>query len=338
MNKRNTAIILPIVITLVIFSCKKQHVRDFSPQRNFDALWEILDRKYCFFEEKNIDWQGVKAIYQPKIATVGTQLDMFDLFAAMLDTLQDGHVNLYSQFDVSRCRGWFENYPANFDDRLIYTARYLGNNYRIGGGFQYKAIADGKVGYIRYSSFSNGISASSLKYIESIFRNCKGIIIDIRNNGGGSIGYSEEFASIFMKESTLTSYIRHKTGMGHSDFSEAQPIYTHRHNSIDWSNKRVIVLVNRRCYSATNDFVCRVKNAPNVTILGGKTGGGGGIPLSDELPNGWLIRFSAVQILDRHKKQIEFGIEPDITVTMDSTDLQKGYDTLIEKAIEVIGV
>ena len=87
MNRRNTSIILPIVITLVIFSCKKQYVRDFSPQRNFDALWEILDRKYCFFEEKNIDWQGVKAVYQPKIATVGTQLDMFDLFAAMLKHL-----------------------------------------------------------------------------------------------------------------------------------------------------------------------------------------------------------------------------------------------------------
>ena len=49
-----------VVVSLVAFSCRKRHVRDFSPKANFDALWQILDCKYCFFEEKGIDWDGLK--------------------------------------------------------------------------------------------------------------------------------------------------------------------------------------------------------------------------------------------------------------------------------------
>ncbi len=335
MINKNSIILIFTVIFLL--SCKRTHVRDFTPKTNFEALWEILDQKYCFFEEKNIDWQGVRNIYEAKLSAVRSHVDMFDLFAQMLDTLQDGHVNLYSQFDVSRCRGWFENYPANFDDRLIYSPRYLGNDYRVGGGFHYRTIADGKIGYMRYSSFSSAVSVSSLRYIGDIFKGCRGIIIDVRNNGGGSLGYSEEFASIFMKESTLTGYIRHKTGKGHSDFSEMQPVYTPQNSYIDWSDKQVVLLVNRRCYSATNDFVCRVKPLPNVTVMGGITGGGGGIPSSNELPNGWMVRFSAVQMLDKNRQQIEFGIEPEIEAELDSADLDNGYDTLIEKAIKLLG-
>lgn len=332
------SIILIFIAVIFLLSCKKQHVRDFTPNTNFEALWNILDQKYCFFEEKNIDWQGVRNIYEAKLSGIQSHVEMFDLFAQMLDTLQDGHVNLYSQFDVSRCRGWFENYPANFDDRIIYSPRYLGSDYRVGGGFQYRAIAGGKVGYIRYSSFLSAVSVSSLYYIGEIFKECSGIVVDIRNNGGGSLGYSEEFASIFMKEPTLTGYIRHKRGKGHTDFSEMQPIYTPKNAYIDWSDKRVVLLVNRRCYSATNDFVCRVKPLPNVTVMGGITGGGGGIPSSNELPNGWLVRFSSVQILDKNRQHIEFGIEPEIEITLDSTDLKNGYDTLIEQAITLLGV
>ena len=325
-----------VVVSLVAFSCCKRHVRDFSPQANFDALWQILDCKYCFFEEKGIDWDGVRRVYEAKLPEIRSQVAMFDLFAKMLDTLQDGHVNLYSPFDVSRSKGWFEAYPPNFDEKLIFSDRYLGQKYRVGGGFQYAPIADGKVGYIRYSSFSSAVSFASLQYIGEFFKACRGIVIDIRDNGGGSLGYSEDFASVFMREKTLTGYIRHKTGQGHSDFSELSEVYTPKNSRLDWSERRVVVITNRRCYSATNDFVCRVKNAPNVTVIGGITGGGGGIPTSNELPNGWMVRFSSVQILDVDHRQIEFGIAPDVEVMMNAIDVANGFDTLIEQAIAFI--
>jgi C-terminal processing protease CtpA/Prc len=98
----------------------------------------------------------------------------------------------------------------------------------------------------------------------------------------------------------------------------------------------VVVLTNRKCFSTTNDFVNAMSYAPNVIILGDKTGGGSGLPFSSELPNGWSVRFSACPMLNAGKEHIEFGIEPDVPVKLKATDVQKGEDTLIEAARKII--
>ena len=96
--------------------------------------------------------------------------------------------------------------------------------------------------------------------------------------------------------------------------------------------KPVVVLTNRGCYSATNEFVSIMKYAPNVTIMGDKTGGGSGLPFTSELPNGWSVRFSASPMFNAEKEHIEFGVEPDIYVNMSDADSKKNRDTIIEEA------
>ena len=128
--------------------------------------------------------------------------------------------------------------------------------------------------------------------------------------------------------------MRHKIGKCHDCLSDPTEVITDPTNApIDWSDKKVIVLSNRRCYSATNDFIVRMKQAPNVTIIGGITGGGGGIPLSQELPNGWMIRFSAVPMFDAEMQHTEFGVAPDIEahISIEDTD-----DTILLTAINKI--
>ena len=80
------------------------------------------------------------------------------------------------------------------------------------------------------------------------------------------------------------------------------------------------------------------KEAQAHILHGDKTGGGSGLPFSSELPNGWSVRFSASPIYNVNKEHIEFGIEPDIFVSMTENDKSKGKDTIIEKAREVIRV
>jgi C-terminal processing protease CtpA/Prc len=75
---------------------------------------------------------------------------------------------------------------------------------------------------------------------------------------------------------------------------------------------------------------------PRVTLLGDKTGGGSGMPFMQELPCGWSVRYSAVVSVDRDKKHIEFGIEPDVKVSMDMGDVMKKKDTLIEQARTIL--
>lgn len=320
-----------LLCCFVFCSCEKATEYESSPRENFEALWRIMDENYCFFQYKQVDWDEVYDRYSPLVKDTMNQYELFDLLGDMLAEVKDGHTNLISSFDMSRYWAWYEDYPANFYKEI--QDNYLGTDYKIAGGMKYKRLADDQIGYIYYGSFSSGIGEKNLDYIFTHFKACKGVIIDVRDNGGGTLTYSDRIASRFLEEKILTGYSQYKKGSGHTDFTEPQPIYLSPSAYIRWM-KPVAVLTNRHSYSATNNFVNVMRLLPQVTIIGDRTGGGSGLPFSSELPNGWSVRFSACPILDVDKKHTEFGIDPDLKVSMTDEDIQKGADTIIDTAIE----
>lgn len=203
------------------------------------------------------------------------------------------------------------------------------------GGLKYKILND-NIGYIYYESFSSNFGDSNLDQIISRMSICKGIIIDVRNNGGGLLTNAEKLASRFFEKKTLVGYMRHKTGKGHDEFSDPYPIYVEPSTRINFLEKPVAVLTNRSCYSSTNDFVNSMKYSKNTVVVGDSTGGGSGLPFSSELPNGWSVRFSSSPMTNADDEQIEFGLAPNYRVDMTADDIAKGIDTIIEKAREVI--
>ena len=308
MKRRYILIIWSILLTLLplLNGCIREEEFDNTPQGNFEALWKIIDEQYCFLDYKQIDWDAIHDKYQPLI-TPGMSYDgLFEILGNMLAELKDGHVNLYSSSNMARYWDWYLDYPRNFNESII--EKYLGRDYRIAGGAKYTILED-NIGYIYYGDFSSGIGNGNLDEILLYLSACNGLIIDVRNNGGGNLTNATRMAQRFTNEKVLTGYIQHKTGKGHSDFSDPTPIYVEPSNSIRWQ-KKVIVLTNRHSYSATNDFVNSMRCFPNVTLVGDKTGGGSGLPFSSELPNGWGVRFSASPHLDAQKQHIEFGIDP----------------------------
>jgi hypothetical protein len=313
-------------------SCDKELEINNTPLENFEMLWRTVDEKYCFFEYKKDsikDWNEVYREYKPKALACKTGEEMFYVFADMLNELKDGHVNLYSPFDVSRydIQG---DFPFNFNSNLLQNDRYLGKDFKMAGGLRYKML-DENVGYIYYGSFSSGFSEANLDYVIDYFKDTKGIILDIRNNGGGVVSYVDMLASRFTERKVLVGYWQSKIGKGHTDFSEPKPIFLSpgTHNSY---YGKVALLTNRSCYSAANDFTQTMKVLPNVVIFGDKTGGGAGMPISSELPCGWLLRLSTSPYMDADRQYTEFGITPDVRVDMTSDDELRGIDTIIETA------
>ena len=325
--------ILLIFLSVLLWACHSREEMTFSmdPVENVEALWQIIDTKYCYVEEKGIDWDSIRAEYVARAALLPTndQVALFDLCAEMLNTLQDGHVNLYAPFDRSYSTAWYDTYPANFSPYL--QSLYL-HDYRIAGSLYYCTIDNDSIGYIYYSSFSNSFSISNIAWVFKSFEKCRGLIIDVRNNGGGSLDNSYKLAAPFFRENRTIGYWQHKTGPGHHDFSSMEELVEDASlSSVKWF-RPTVVLCNRRSYSATNMFVNIMRYADNAAIVGGTTGGGGGMPLSYEMPCGWMVRFSSVRMYDADKKDIEQGIDPDILVTQTSTD----KDDIIEKAIDLI--
>ena len=322
-------------LMLILAGCEKQDHYSSDPRTNFEALWKIMDEHYCFFDYKQVDWNDVYQKYSTTVSDTMNQYVLFDFLGNMLAELKDGHTNLISSFDIARYWSWYEDYPSNFNSELHKS--YLGTNYLIAGGIKYLRIDNDQIGYMYYESFSYGVGETNLDYIFNYFKDCKGLIIDVRENGGGSLTYSDRIASRFLTEKIVVGYIKHKTGSGHNDFSKLYPIELSPSNHIRWL-RPVIVLTNRHSYSATNDFVNKMKLLPQVTIMGDRTGGGSGLPFNSELPIGWIVRFSASPILDANKQDTEHGIDPEIKVNLTPDDLLKGKDTLIEGAIQLLTV
>lgn len=317
-----------LFLALSFTACVDEDVYEDSPSGNFEALWKIMDEHYCFFQEKGVNWDSVHAVYAPRFNAGMTDDQELEVLGNMLAELKDGHVNLFASFDYSRYWGFHEDYPKNYSDTL--ARHYLGTDYRISNGFKYR-ILDDNVGYLRVSSFEDTIGAGNLDDILLYLQPCLGIIIDLRDNGGGMLTAAEALAARFTDKEILVGYMRHKTGKGHNDFSDMEEQTLKPAKGIRW-HKPVVVLTNRSVYSAANEFVKYMRHCPHVTIVGDRTGGGAGLPFSSELPNGWSIRFSACPMYDTDKQSTENGIEPDFKVGLRTDDFQRGRDTMIETA------
>lgn len=318
-----------------------------DPVGNFEALWSILDRQYCYFAEKGIDWDEVHDRYRNRLTPSSSDGELFAVCAEMINELKDGHVNLTTPFTSTYYRAWWSDYPANFRWRTV-QENYLGFNYYQISGISYAIFVRGDdtsprprhAGYMYYPSFSTTVSEGALDYIMAAFSECDGLIIDIRDNGGGMLTNIDSFVGRFIDAPVCGGWIRHKTGPGHDEFSDPYEIVYKpcAKERVKWNGNQIIVLTNRGCFSAANDFAAVMKSLPGVILAGATTGGGGGMPFSSELPNGWVIRFSASPITDVEGACTEFGITPTEGCEVESPDeeLIAGTDAILNFAIDKI--
>ena len=197
--------------SLLSVSCIREDVSGNTPEANFESLWRIIDQQYCFLDYKHevygLDWNEVHERYARRITPSMTNENLFEVLSDMVNELRDGHVNLSSSMATSQYREWFDSYPRNFSDSI--QSNYLGKDYIISSGLEYQ-ILENNIGYIYCSSFSNGIGDGNLDQTLNRLAICDGIIIDVRNNGGGNLTTAQKLAARFTNEKTLVGYISHK--------------------------------------------------------------------------------------------------------------------------------
>lgn len=337
--KTTAHIIIYFIVSIALPSCSGLFIdqeKGNTNRNNFELLWQLVDQKYCFFDEKDINWNDIYDKYSPQVTENLTDDELFNVLSNMLNELKDGHVNLVSDFNTSRYWDWYQNYPQNFNDEIV-ERKYLGKNSRRAGGIYY-TVLNNSIGYIRYGSFMDNFSTQNINNVIAYLKNSKGIIIDVRNNTGGFIHLTDTIASRFTKNNVLVGYQRYKLGPGHNDFTDYFERTIQKGGTYQITNIPVFVLTNRMIYSAANDFVGKMKALPHVTIIGDKTGGGAGAPISQELYNGWQVRFSSWPIYDEEKKEIESGIDPDIKLNIDTDLFQDSIDSMIEETIRLINM
>jgi hypothetical protein len=329
--------ILPLVLIFIASSCSNILMRKDAantPINNFDLMWERVNSTYSFFDYKGVNWDSVRTVYRPMIHDSISRDSLFDILNATLATLRDGHVNIKPYFDYGRNWGWKDNYPENYNPDII-ERNYLKSNYKRTGPLANQIIDS--VGYIYYGSFGDGMTKVQLDYIIDRFSKLKGVIIDVRNNGGGNIANINRIAQRFIDKKYFVGNIYYKNGKKHDAFSKPFPIYFDPEPNLKrFLGKPVVVLTNRSSFSAASFFPAFMSAIPNVTLIGDTTGGGSGLPISYVIPNGWDIRCSGTKTELPNGFDFENGMPPDITASTGINDDAKGKDAIIERALEFI--
>ncbi len=299
---------------------------------SYDYLTKTIDARYSLFDIKDVDWELAKDEYRALINDSLSDQDFLKVMGHLIGNLEDGHTNIYGVFDYTRYWDWYLNYPSNYDPELI-ERHYLNKNYWRTGPFSHTIIDS--IAYIYYGSFSTPISGKHLNFLLDRIAPMKGVVFDIRNNGGGKLSNVKRLLSAFADTTRVSHDFYFKNGPGKDDFSE--PIkYKIKPHKKAFNKKPVVVLTNRKSYSAATFFPSGMQVFPHVTLMGDHSGGGGGVPYHFELPNGWIFRLSATRTIDSKGQNIEPGITPEIEAFLDEKAARKGVDTVIEKAIVFI--
>ena len=330
------------LIAIVFSSCsgifmEKDELK--TPTNVFEYLWNRVDQQYTFFDVKGVNWDSIRTVYRPMVYDEMSDDSLFRVCAAMLNVLRDGHTNLWSEFDVmhSDTISYWGSANSCFDGNVI-LLHYLTLQGHQTGSLRHNAIRDGKVAYIRYSSFSSDISDEDLKYVANQYKDCDGMILDLRQNGGGSITNLTQLVRLFDCHKQPLYSVQHKAGPGHNDFTPAQVRYAPDSSILGKKPyiKPVAVLIDRGSFSATSYFALCTQAFDNVKLFGDYTGGGTGLPNGGMLPNGWRYRFSCTRTIALDGGNYENGVPPEVRVLLDPAAVAQGKDNIIETAADWI--
>lgn len=341
-RKPALCIIISLLLTTILFSgCEKLLMEDdieSTKVNTFEYLWTRVDNMYSNFDVKEVDWQAVHDSTLPRVEACHTNTQLFQALADMLNTLNDGHVNLFSSFDVSRCTSLYQTMLERKNiDLDVVQKYYLGYGYHTTGGLAHQCIADSQVVYVRYGSFSNSVSTGIIDYIFNLYPKARGVIFDIRQNGGGEVENVWRILRMFPGSGQLLYTTQIKDGPGRNDFSAPQSVFAPAaEEGHAVYTKPICVLTDRGSYSASSDFALCARTYPNVTLVGDTTGGGLGLPTGGDLPNGWHYRFSVTRTFSPEGVNYENGVPPDTVVLLTPVSVSQHKDNVIDAAASII--
>ena len=335
-------IMICCLLAMAFSSCERllmEKDEDKTPTKVFEYLWNRVDQQYTFFDVKGVNWDSIHTVYQSKVYDEMSDDSLFRVCAAILNTLQDGHTNLISDFDIMRSDtiSYCMSEYNCFNEDLV-LLHYLTLQGHQTGSLKHNAIRNGKVAYVRYSSFSSSLSNYDLIYIMDRYKDCDGLILDLRQNGGGSTNNVTKLVSLFDCHGQPLYSVQHKAGPGHNDFTAPEVRYA-PDSSVLGKNpytKPVAVLIDRGSFSATSFFSLCTQAFDNVKLFGDYTGGGTGLPNGGLLPNGWFYRLSCTRTIALDGGNYENGVPPDVRVLLDPAAVAQGKDNIIETAADWI--
>lgn len=294
----------------------------------FDTLWERYDREYAMFAIRpQVDWDELRRVYRPKAAACQSASELAVVFAEMLSHLEDLHIKVSVNGQPVMVYSRERAVNANSSAREV-----LVSGLRKAGRLLSWGITADRVGYIAVDAWQGDVAERFEEAMEEM-RDTRGLVIDVRLNGGGSETLAQNAAGRFADQPYVYAYSRYRNGPEHTDLTERSPHEVRPRGP--WRYDRpVIVLIGSKCVSSNESFISMMAECPQVTTMGDLTCGSSGNPQLMELPGNIRVSLPVwIRLLPDGEPLEGRGIRPDAAFPTEAEYFGEGRDDLLKEAL-----
>ncbi|MGW7416066.1 S41 family peptidase [Streptomyces sp. NPDC054863] len=298
----------------------------------FDVFWSTLRENYPFFRAKGVDWDAMRAKYRPQVNSDTSDERLFEILSAMIEPLHDMH----TQLRTPEGKHTLNVRPGTFFGDEKYRER-VGAVTRAQLPAKVEEFADGQIqyadlgrgtGYLRVTIFAGyggkggpvGPDADAAildralaaVFTEKRVRAMRGLVVDLRLNGGGADALGIKIAGR-LTDRAYTAYT--KVARNDPDNAESwtppQPIRVRPAAGPRFTGP-VAVLGGPLTISAGESFAqSLIGRTPAPIRIGEPTQGVFSDAMPRTLPNGWTLTVPNEKFLDGDGKTYDgAGIPP----------------------------
>ncbi|HMG33239.1 MAG TPA: S41 family peptidase [Blastocatellia bacterium] len=334
--------------------CTREAPND--PLTNFEVFAATFGAHHGFLKLRGVDWPAVTKTYRSKVSAQTKPEELFEIFRAMIEPLHDAHTFISAS-------GIKRGFGGKRTGTLVLTAeekkrtieiletRYLESKLRdfCNGHLRYARLKGG-AGYVRIDAFAGYVSKlgfdegaraleGALDEIMQDAQGLKGLVIDVRINGGGADPYGIQIASRLTSKAYVGFVKRARNDAQNPEsWTAPQPSLVRVSDRPRFLGP-VIELIGPDTVSAGETFTMALMGRlPQVVRIGENTQGVYSDVLVRRLPNGWRFGLPNEVFLTEQGKHFEAsGVPPDTRIPVfQKTDLDAGRDSALEKAIELL--
>ncbi|MEU0191277.1 S41 family peptidase [Streptomyces afghaniensis] len=332
-----------------------------DPRTAFDVFWHSFAENYPFFAAKGIDWQATRDRYRPQVGQDTTREKLFAVFSDMVRPLYDAHVAVQGGDRVfAQVRPGTEMPTEAMDTKV---KKFIGERDLKGAPYR-QDFANGRItyadlpgsaaqGYLRISGFG-GYTPEDAPYaahlaeldraLDTILtkdrtRRLKGLIIDLRINGGGSDALGIHIAER-LTDKPYVAYAKrarnHPTDPGRH--TRPEPIRVVPADGPRYTGP-IAVLTGGSTVSAGETFTQALINRPGGTIrIGQPTQGVFSDVMERKLPGGMTAILPNEEFLNRSGHTYDgTGIPPHlIEPVFTKEEFAKMRDSAFDRAVSVL--
>ena len=182
---------------------------------------------------------------------------------------------------------------------------------------------DPTLGYIQISSFTDRTADELLQGLDELFAGgAQGLVIDLRNNGGGLLHAATDVASQFLDGGVIL--YENRRGQDEKSY-EAEP----GGGALDTP---LVVLINHGTASASEIVAGAIQDRERGVLVGESTFGKGSVQLIFDLSDGSSLHVTAARWFTPDRHQLDgVGLSPDLSIEADPD-----IDVQLERAIKFL--